>query len=189
MSAALRRAAFLDRDGVINIDHGYVSRWDQFEFMPGAVQAMKRLSDADYTLVVVTNQSGIARGMYTEEDFSLLTRQMCEHLQAHGVPVAGVFHCPHHPKGQRAEFAIDCACRKPRPALLSRAIEHLGLDARTSFMVGDKHSDIQAARAAGVARAYLVAGGDGEREQAPEGVRPDGVFADLADCVRHVMGS
>jgi D-glycero-D-manno-heptose 1,7-bisphosphate phosphatase len=184
-----RRAAFLDRDGVINVDHGYVSRWDAFEFVPGAVQAMTRLHEAGYALVVVTNQSGIARGMYTEQDFQLLTRHMGEHLAAHGAPVAGVFHCPHHPKGKIAEYALDCACRKPQPGLLLQAIAQLGLDPAASLLVGDKLSDLQAARAAGVNKAYLITGKDGEEDALDSDTPPDGVFDSLAACVNALLAA
>lgn len=178
------QAAFLDRDGVINIDHGYVHRWQDFHFAPGAVQAMRRLHEAGYALVVITNQSGIARGMYTEQDFQELTRQMSQHLLAQGVPLAGVFHCPHHPKGTQAEYTVDCSCRKPAPGLILQAIGQLGLEAARSLLIGDKLSDLEAARAAGVPRAYLVAGKVGEEDSSTdERCRPDGRFESLAHCV------
>lgn len=179
-----RRAAFLDRDGVINVDHGYVSRWEDFQFVPGAVQAMKRLYEAGYVLTVVTNQSGIARGMYTEQDFQILSQRMCEYLAAQGAPVAGVFHCPHHPKGKLPQYAQDCSCRKPAPGLILQAIDALGLDAQASLLVGDKLSDLEAARAAGVGKAYLVTGKEGEEDAPTAGDGPpDGVFDSLAQCV------
>ena len=180
-----RRAAFLDRDGVINLDHGYVGRWEDFEFVPGAVEAMRRLHDAGYLLVVVTNQSGIARGKYTEDDFQTLSRRMCEHLAAQGAPVAGVFHCPHHPKGQVAGLARDCDCRKPMPGLILQAQQALGLDLASSMLVGDKASDILAARRAGVTRAYRVRS-DYEADVA-EPVEADAEYADLASCVEALL--
>ena len=177
-----RRAAFLDRDGVINTDHGYVHRWDEFEFVPGVIKAMQRLHRAGYALVVVTNQSGIARGMYTEQEFLQLSTQMQAHLGSLGVPITGIYHCPHHPKGQVPAYAIDCACRKPAPGLILQGIAQHGLDPAASFLVGDKLSDLQAARAAGVAHAYLVTGKAGE-EEAGAGQAADGVFDSLASFV------
>jgi D-glycero-D-manno-heptose 1,7-bisphosphate phosphatase len=183
-----RRAAFLDRDGVINVDHGYVSRWEDFEFVPGAVQAMKRLHEAGYVLAVVTNQSGIARGMYTEQDFQALSQRMAEHLAAQGAPLAGVFHCPHHPKGKLPQYTLDCTCRKPAPGLIRQAIEALDLAPQASLLVGDKLSDLQAARAAGVGKAYLVTGKEGEEDAPTAGdVPPDGVFDNLAHCVDRLL--
>lgn len=153
------RAVFLDRDGVVNVDHGYVGRWQDFEFVPGAVDAMRCLHDAGWRLVVVTNQSGIARGYYSEADYEALTERMKAELAAFGAPLAGVYHCPHHPKGTVAAYTRDCDCRKPAPGLILRAAAELGLSLADSVLVGDKASDAQAARAAGVGRVVLVADG------------------------------
>lgn len=185
MTAALRRAAFLDRDGVINIDSAYLSRWEDFQFVPGSVEAMRRLQQAGYALVVVTNQSGIARGYYSEHDYQLLTRQMRAALKAQGVTLAGVYHCPHHPAGKVPELAVDCDCRKPAPGMILQAARELQLDLAHSFLVGDKESDIRAARAAGVGRAYLVHSG---QELSPEDrQRADDVFADLSACTQTLL--
>lgn len=182
MTPPLRPAAFLDRDGVINIDSAYLSRWEDFQFVPGSVEAMRQLQQAGYALVVVTNQSGIARGYYSEDDYQQLTRQMRAALQAQGVALAGVYHCPHHPSGKVPELAVDCDCRKPAPGMILQAARELQLDLPASLLVGDKGSDIQAARAAGVGRAYLVHSG---QDLHPEDTRlADQTFADLADCVR-----
>lgn len=153
------RAVFLDRDGVVNVDHGYVGHWQDFEFVPGAVDAMRCLHDAGWRLVVVTNQSGIARGYYSEADYEALTARMKAELAAAGAPLAGVYHCPHHPKGTVAAYTRDCDCRKPAPGLILRAAAELGLSLADSVLVGDKASDAQAARAAGVGRVVLVADG------------------------------
>lgn len=183
----VRRAAFLDRDGVINIDSAYLSRWEDFQFVPGSVEAMRRLQQAGYALVVVTNQSGIARGYYSEHDYQLLTRQMRTALQAQGVTLAGVYHCPHHPAGKVPELAVDCDCRKPAPGMILQAARELQLDLAHSFLVGDKESDLQAARAAGVGRAYLVHSGHpltGEGQQ-----QANQVFDDLRACAEYLLGS
>lgn len=150
------RAVFLDRDGVVNVDHGYVGRWEDFEFVPGAVDAMRRLHQAGWQLVVVTNQSGVARGYYTEADYEALTERMKAELAAAGAPLAGVYHCPHHPKGSVAAYARDCDCRKPAPGMILRAAGELTIDLAASVLVGDKDSDLQAADAAGVGRAIRV---------------------------------
>jgi len=181
-----RRVAFLDRDGVINVDHGYVCRWADFEFMPGAVQAMKRLREAGYDLVVVTNQSGIARGMYTPEDFEHLTEQMVRSLSDAGVTIAAVLHCPHHPRGSVPRWSQECFCRKPRPGMILEGLRMLQAEPGQAFMIGDKMSDVEAARAAGLGRAYLVTS-DKNEEGALPGVSPDAVFADLAACVDDVL--
>lgn len=176
-----RKAAFLDRDGVINLDRAYVHQWDEFEFVPGAVDAMRRLREAGYVLIVVTNQSGLARGMYTEAQFQELTRCMREALAAAGAEVEAVYHCPHHPKGKVPELALDCDCRKPEPGMILQAVREHGLSLEHSFMVGDKPSDIEAARAAGLGRAYIV---QSDNEESTDGLAgADAAYADLAACV------
>lgn len=151
-----RRAAFIDRDGVLNVDRGYVHRVEDFEWLPGAVQALQRLQAAGYALVVVTNQSGIGRGMYTEADLERLHRFVGDDLKRHGVSLAGIYACPHHPQAVLEAYRRDCDCRKPRPGLILRAMADHGLDPGRSCLFGDKASDIEAGRAAGVGRCWLI---------------------------------
>lgn len=184
-AAAPRQAAFLDRDGVINRDRAYVSRWEDFEFVPGAVDAMRRLKKAGYALVVVTNQSGIARGYYSEAQYQALTAAMQQALANAGAAVDAVYHCPHHPKGKVAELAIDCDCRKPAPGMILRAAKELNLSLPDSILVGDKPSDIEAARAAGVGRAYIVQSDNAESTTGLAGA--DAAHADLQSCVAALL--
>lgn len=177
----MRPAAFLDRDGVINIDHGYVYRWEDFAYVPGSVDALRCLQAAGYALVIVTNQSGIARGYYSEADYQALTAQLRQALSDAGCPATAIYHCPHHPAGTVAEFAIDCGCRKPRPGMLLQAQRDWGLDMAGSIMVGDKEADAQAGRAAGVGRVFLVCSGHALEPGAEH--LADAVHADLAACV------
>ena len=177
----MARAAFLDRDGVINLDRAYVHRWADFAFVPGALAAMHRLHQAGYRLVVVTNQSGIARGYFDEAQFQVLTAQMLDAFEQSGIHGVAVYHCPHHPAGRVQPLAIDCECRKPAPGMILLAARELGLSLSDSFLVGDKPSDIHAARAANLGRAFLVAS-DNE-ESTPECAQADAVFRDLAECV------
>ena len=180
-----RKAAFLDRDGVINKDKAYVHRWEDFEFVPGAIEGMRRLQDAGYALVIVTNQSGLARGYYTEAQYQALTEALQQELAGQGVKLDGVYHCPHHPKGSVPELAIDCDCRKPEPGMLLQAARELGLSLTDSLLVGDKPSDIEAARAAGVGRAYLVQSDN--PESGAKAVQADGQFASLLDCATQLF--
>jgi D-glycero-D-manno-heptose 1,7-bisphosphate phosphatase len=180
-----RRAAFLDRDGVINRDIGYLCRWQDFEFLPGALEAMRRLHAAGHALVIVTNQSGIARGYYSEADYQALTAQLRTAMTEAGCPAAGIYHCPHHPTGAVQEFAVECDCRKPQPGMLLQAARELNLDLGRSFMVGDKLADAQAGRAAGVGQVYLVRSGQA-LDSGAEGAA-DEVFDDLAACVENLL--
>lgn len=149
-----RPAAFLDRDGVLNVDSGYVSRSEDFQWLPGAIAAVKRLNDAGYLVIVVTNQSGIARGYYGEAAFHALTDWMRVELAKTGACLDGVYHCPHHP-----EHTGPCDCRKPLPGLLKAAFKHFAIDQERSFLIGDSKRDIQAAEAAGIP-GHLFTGGN-----------------------------
>lgn len=180
----LRKAAFLDRDGVINKDKAYVSRWEDFEFVPGAIEGMRLLQEADYALVVVTNQSGLARGYYSEAQYQALTQHMLADLKREGVELEGVYHCPHHPKGVVPELSISCDCRKPLPGLLVQAARELNLSLQDSLLIGDKPSDIQAARAAGVAKAYAVSSDN--PESVAETMQVDGYFDNLLACAHYL---
>lgn len=154
--AQARKAVFLDRDGVINVDHGYVYQPEAFEFIDGVFEACRHLQSLGYLLIVVTNQSGIARGFYSEQDFQHLTRWMIERFAAEHIEITAVYHCPHHPSAGHAMHRLDCACRKPAPGMLLQAIREHGIDPARSIMVGDKQADMQAGRAAGVGRCYLI---------------------------------
>jgi D,D-heptose 1,7-bisphosphate phosphatase len=153
----MKRAAFLDRDGVINVDHGYVHRWEDFEFMPDALQGMRRLQDAGFMLIVVTNQSGIARGYYSEAQYQALTELWVKAAaDLAGVNVSAVYHCPHHPEGLVPELRLACACRKPQPGMILKAQREHGLDLSASVLFGDALTDLQAAEAAGVGSSVWV---------------------------------
>jgi D-glycero-D-manno-heptose 1,7-bisphosphate phosphatase len=183
----LRKAAFLDRDGVINKDKAYVHKWDDFEFIPGAIEGMLKLQNAGYALVIVTNQSGLARGYYSEDQYHALNNRLLQHLAQHGVTIDGVFHCPHHPEGSAQSLTKICDCRKPAPGLLIKAARQLNLDMSKSILIGDKQSDIDAAKAAGLGNAYRV--NSNHSEVVLLGVNDDGRYIDLLDCVTKILMS
>jgi D-glycero-D-manno-heptose 1,7-bisphosphate phosphatase len=147
---ALRRAAFLDRDGVINVDRGYVVLREDFQFVAGVLEGARRLHELGFLLVVTSNQSGIGRGLYTEDEFHALTTWMRNEFLAARAPLAGVYFCPHHPTEAFGEYRRACYCRKPAPGMLLDAARELGIDFASSVMFGDKPSDLEAARAARV---------------------------------------
>lgn len=148
-----QKAFFFDRDGVINIDHGYVSKIEDFDFISGIFPVMRSLAEKGYALIVVTNQAGIGRGYYTEEDFRTLTAWMLEQFAAEGIEIAGVYRCPHRP-------GEGCSCRKPEPGLFLQAIRDHQLDPSACWMLGDKSSDLQAAEAAGIQNRVLLGRAD-----------------------------
>lgn len=155
----LRPAAFIDRDGVINEERNYVHRVDDFVILPGVPEALRRFRDAGYVLVVVTNQAGIGRGMYSEADFHELTRHMQARLAEYDASVDAVYFCPHHPTAGVGAYRTNCNCRKPHPGMLLDAQRDWPIDMTRSVLVGDKLSDVQAGLAAGVGRCVLVRSG------------------------------
>nr|ELR5113229.1 D-glycero-beta-D-manno-heptose 1,7-bisphosphate 7-phosphatase [Providencia stuartii] len=159
-------AIFLDRDGTINIDHGYVHKIDDFQFIDGAIEAMAELKNMGYALVVVTNQSGIGRGIYSEDSFMQLTEWMDWSLADRGVDLDGIYFCPHHPDAKEEEYRQDCNCRKPKPGMLLDAQAFLNIDMASSIMVGDKLADMQAGKAANVGTTILVKSGETVTDEA-----------------------
>ncbi len=151
-------AAFLDRDGVLNEDAGYVGSVERFRWMPDAVAAVALLRRRGFLVFVVTNQSGVARGFFSEADIEKLHEHMRRDLRAGGTFIDAFRVCPHHPQAPVAAYRLDCACRKPKPGLILSLIDDYGLERRASFLIGDKPRDIEAAERAGVA-AHLFAGG------------------------------
>ena len=152
-------AVFIDRDGVINIDHGYVHTVDDFEYVEGVFEACKKLKAMGYLLVLVTNQAGIARGMYTEDEFLTLTEWMDWNFVDNGVEFDGIYYCPHHPTEGKGDYLQDCKCRKPKPGMFISARDFLKIDMAGSVMIGDKADDMQAAAAAEVGTKVLVCTG------------------------------
>ena len=176
-----RPAVFLDRDGTILVEKNYLADPDEVELIPGAAEAMRRLQDAGYALVVVTNQSGIARGLYGEPEYRRVDERMRELLQRHGVLVDASYHCPHHP-----EHTGECDCRKPAPGLFLRAIDELSLDPARAWLIGDRLRDVEAARGLG-ARPLLVETGYGADEAAAARATGVAVAPDLAGAADAVL--
>ena len=155
----LRPIAFLDRDGVVNADRGYVHSIEDFEWMPGAIEAIKLLNERGYIVAVVTNQSGIGRGLYGEEEFMFLTLWMMKEVEERGVHIDVVYYCPHHPESTNPEYLAACLARKPGPGMLERADAEFEMDREKSFLIGNRDSDIGAAQTFGI-NGYLYEEGD-----------------------------
>lgn len=180
-----RKAAFIDRDGVLNEERAFVHCIEDFAFVPGAIEALRALQAAGYLLVVVTNQSGIARGLYSEADYQVLTEHIRERLETEGIRLDAVEYCPHLPDAPVSRYRLECDCRKPKPGMLMRAIRRLDIDPGTSFLVGDRLTDIEAGRAAGIGRCFLVRTGYPLADEAV--ARADAVYDDLLACARRVV--
>lgn len=153
------KVLFLDRDGVVNVDHGYLYKSEDFEFIDGLFTGCLAFQRAGYQIIIITNQSGIGRGYYTEHDFTQLSDWMIGQFNAHGVDILDVFFCPHHPEKANPPYKINCECRKPAPGMLLQAQKKHNVSLQDSIMVGDKGSDMQAAVRAGVGRKFLVTSG------------------------------
>ena len=169
ITAPMSMAVFLDRDGTVNEEVGYLSDLRQLKLLPGAATAIKRLNDAGFKVVLVTNQSGVARGFFPEsfvqETHALLIRM----LSADGARLDGIYYCPHHPRSGSSHYTRECDCRKPATGLLIRAAGELGIELGKSFMVGDKWSDVELGQRAGC-RSILVTSGFHQND--PGNVRP-----------------
>ena len=155
------KIAFLDRDGVINVNVGYLHSISEFKFTPGCIAALKRLCDLGYELVIITNQSGIARGYYSEAEYQELTDWMLAQLSAQQIPILEVLHCPHLPGGKVEKYAVHCDCRKPKPGMIERVVTRYPVDVAASLLVGDSITDIEAGDAMGIEQLFLV----GEAQQ------------------------
>jgi len=149
-STVKRPAAFLDRDGVLNRDVGFLHEIARFEWVPGAVEAVKLLNHLGYLVLVVTNQSGIARGLFKPEDVHTLHAWMNGELRKHGAHIDDFAYCPHHPEGTVAAYTVTCACRKPAAGMITDLSQRWPVERSGSFMIGDKGIDLQAAQSAGI---------------------------------------
>lgn len=159
---SLKPAVFLDRDGTINQEVGYIRDLKNLALIPGAAEAIRNLNQLGIPVVVVTNQSGVARGYYPESWMEQLHGRLKELLAAEGAELDGVYYCPHLPDGEVAEYSFDCDCRKPEPGMLEQAAQELHLDLSRSFMIGDKATDIDVGLRVGC-KTILLRSGYGEQ--------------------------
>jgi len=183
-------AVFLDRDGTINEQMGYINHISRFHLLENAAAGIRLLNRAGLPVVVVSNQSGLGRGYFPPELLEQVNRKMEELLAAHGASLDGVYCCPHHPEAKVAELAVDCDCRKPKPGLLLRAAAELNLDLARSFVVGDRWSDLKTAAAVGAKGILVLTGyGRGDLEYIGPGqeLQPDFVARDLLEAAEWIV--
>jgi D-glycero-D-manno-heptose 1,7-bisphosphate phosphatase len=191
MSGA-RRAVFIDRDGTISEEVGYVNHVSRYRVFPFAAEAVRVLNEAGRLAVLVTNQAGVARGYFREELIGEVHKVLAAELERGGARLDAVYYCPHHPSVGEPPYRFDCDCRKPRPGLLLRAADELGLDLSRCWMVGDRYSDTELARNAGARSALVLTGyGRGELEHQSHAWphRPDLVAEDLLEAVKKIVQS
>jgi D-glycero-D-manno-heptose 1,7-bisphosphate phosphatase len=185
-------AVFIDRDGTLTEEVGYVNHPTRLRLLPRSAEAIRRLNTARVAAVVVTNQAGIARGYFTADVLAAVNAALVRQLDAAGARLDGLYVCPHHPSEGEPPWRADCACRKPKPGLLEQAAVDLDLDLSASTMVGDKASDLEVAPKVGARSVLVLTGyGRGEWEYRRDRftVEPDHVSEDLLDAVEWVLGS
>ncbi|MBT4123189.1 MAG: D-glycero-beta-D-manno-heptose 1,7-bisphosphate 7-phosphatase [Candidatus Ruthia sp.] len=147
-----KKVIFLDRDGVINKEVGYLHKIEDFEFIDGVFDACLDFQSSGYQIIIITNQSGIERGYYNDKDFHAVSDWMLSQFKAHDIDILDIFYCPHSPES-------NCNCRKPKPGMFNQANDKYGIDMQNSWMIGDKEADIQAANSAGISNTVLVKSG------------------------------
>jgi D-glycero-D-manno-heptose 1,7-bisphosphate phosphatase len=184
----MKPAVFLDRDGTVNVDVGYLCRSDQLSLLPRALDGLRTLRDAGLALVIITNQAGVARGLIPPESLGVIQRAFMRLLRTNAIPLAGYYACPHHPDGSVPEYRRECDCRKPAPGLVLQAARELDLDLQRSYVIGDKPSDVQLAHNTG-ATGILVLTGEGRKhlENYPSDLAPPHMVCDdLYDAARWI---
>jgi D-glycero-D-manno-heptose 1,7-bisphosphate phosphatase len=184
----VRPAIFLDRDGTLNVDVGYLHALEDLELFPWTVDALRMLKRAGYLLVVISNQAGIAHGLIEDGFVERAHEEIQARLQRAGIAIDGFYYCPHHPAATREALRKDCACRKPRPGMIHQAARELDIDLSQSWTIGDKWLDIQVGHAAGT-RSILVRTGWGRHaeERQPEGQRVEAICDNLMHAVTTIL--
>lgn len=184
-----RRAVFIDRDGTLNEDVGYPGRPDQVRIFEASFEAVRRLNRAGFTVIVVTNQSGVGRGYFREEDVRTVHRALAEKMSDRGAQIDAFYYCPHHASSSDPAYALDCDCRKPRPGMGRRAAADLGLDLAASYMIGDKVEDVEFGTAVGASPILVLTGyGEQSRRRLTElGRAPAFVAADVLAAVDWIL--
>jgi D-glycero-D-manno-heptose 1,7-bisphosphate phosphatase len=185
-----RRAVFMDRDGTISEEIGYVNHPARYRVFPYSAAAVRLLNDAGWLAILVTNQAGVARGYFTEDLIGAVHGVLEEELGREHARLDAIYYCAHHPSVGQPPYRYDCDCRKPRPGLIRRAAEDFDIDLDGSWMIGDRYSDIELAHNAGVRSAFVLSGyGRGEWEYQREAWKsaPDLVAEDLLEAVRQIL--
>jgi D-glycero-D-manno-heptose 1,7-bisphosphate phosphatase len=191
LNPALRRAVFLDRDGTVAEEVGYVNHASRIRLLPGSAAAVRQVREAGFLAVVVTNQAGVARDYFEEFVVQQANQRLMELLEQEGATLDGIYYCPHHPREGVPPYRQDCQCRKPRAGMLLQAAEDLGIDLTRSYMVGDGLVDVGAARAAGAVPVLVLTGygrGHLEHRRSRWTMEPEHIAEDLSAAVQWILG-
>jgi D-glycero-D-manno-heptose 1,7-bisphosphate phosphatase len=185
-----RRAVFIDRDGTISDEVGYVNHPSRFRVFPYSAAAVKLLNDNCWLAIVITNQAGVARGYFAEDMIHTVHDSLKESLESEGATLDAIYYCAHHPSVGEPPYRFDCDCRKPKPGLIRRAAEDFSIDLEQSWMVGDRYSDVELARNAGVKSAFVMSGygrGEWEHQRSSWTQQPDLVAEHLLAAVKSII--
>ncbi len=179
----IEKVVFLDRDGVINADSpDYIKSWGEFRFLPGSLDAIRRLTEGGFAVIVITNQSAVGRGMISEETLRDIHRRMRKAITESGGEITDIFYCPHRPDE-------ECGCRKPKPGMIMEAARRYDIDLSAAWMIGDSAKDIECGRNAGCGRTILVETGTGinaKRILESKNIMPDHIARNLSDAADHI---
>jgi len=185
-----KRAIFMDRDGTVSDETGYINHIDRYRMLPRSIEAIRRINAAGFLAFVVTNQSGVARGLFDEALVHEVHGTLSRWLEQGGARLDGIYFCPHHPKEGEPPWRQDCECRKPRAGMLKRAAREHDVDLASSYMIGDTVLDIEAARNAGMPGVLVLTGygkGDLQFRMARRGLEPAYIAADLLEAVEWIL--
>jgi D-glycero-D-manno-heptose 1,7-bisphosphate phosphatase len=186
----MKRAVFIDRDGTISDEVGYINHATRFRLFPYAASAIKLLNENGWLAIVITNQAGVARGYFSEDMIQTVHKRMTKELETGGARLDAVYYCAHHPSIGEPPYRFDCDCRKPKPGLISRAAKDFDIGLSESWMVGDRYSDVELARNAGVKSMFVMSGygrGEWEHQRTSWNQQPDLVAEDLLEAVRVIV--
>ena len=187
-----RRAVFIDSDGTISEEVGYINHPSRFRVFPFSAAAVKLLNQSGWLAIVITNQAGVARGYFSEEMIQTVHDRLQRDLESDGARLDAIYYCAHHPSVGQPPYRLDCDCRKPKPGLITRAVEKFDIDPASSWMVGDRYSDIELARNAGIRSAFVLSGygrGEWEYQRSIWELQPDIVSENLLEAVKEILGS
>jgi len=187
-----KRAVFIDRDGTMSEEVGYVNHSSRFRLFPYTATAIKHLNESGWLAIVVTNQAGVARGYFSEDMIETVHAQMTKDVTANGGRIDAIYYCAHHPSVGEPPYRVACDCRKPQPGLINRAAEQFDIDLSTSWMIGDRYSDVELARNAGVKSMFVLSGygrGEWEHQRTTWSAQPDLVAENLLEAVQMIVST